>query len=84
MTPKNETPRWLDRPKNVTKVYWSVWIACAALLLIELLIPKHAEVSVEHWFGFHGLFGFVACVALVLVAKWLRRILIRPEDYYER
>ena len=44
----------------------------------------HGEFSVEHWFGFHGLFGFVACVGLVLTAKALRRILMRPEDYYDR
>jgi hypothetical protein len=35
-------------------------------------------------FGFYGWFGFVACVALVLIAKQLRRIVMRPEDYYDR
>jgi hypothetical protein len=84
MQPKHETARWLDDPGNVTKVYRSVWIACAALVLAELLIPVHAEVSAGDWFGFHGVFGFIACVALVIAAKWMRRILIRPEDYYER
>jgi hypothetical protein len=29
-------------------------------------------------------YGFVACVLLVLTAKALRRLLKRPEDYYER
>lgn len=83
MTPHDETPRWLDRPQNVTKVYRSVWIACLALLLVEPLIHKHGEVAAEDWFGFHGLFGFVACVGLVLAAKALRRLLMRPEDYYD-
>ena len=84
MRPTHESARRLDDPDNVTKVYWSVWIACAALILVELLVPVHAEVSAGDWFGFHGVFGFVACVALVIAAKWLRRILMRPEDYYER
>ena len=35
-------------------------------------------------YGFYGIFGFVACVALVLIAKQLRRVLMRPEDYYDR
>jgi len=79
----NEAPRWLDRAENVRKVYYSVWIACGLLLLAELFIDKHGEVDIEHVFGFHGFYGLVACVLLVLAAKLLRRVLIRPENYYD-
>lgn len=79
-----ERARWLDKKENVTKLYWAVWASCALLLLVEPLVHKHGYFSFEHWFGFHGGFGFVACVALVLAAKALRRFLKRPEDYYER
>lgn len=82
-TPAGERPRWLDRPENVRKVYLSVWVVCAVLLVAELFIDKHGETEIEHWFGFHGFFGLVACVFLVLAAKQLRRALIRPEDYYD-
>lgn len=75
---------WLDRKENVTKVYWAVWIICGVLLLIDPLIHKHEEFGFAEWFGFFGFFGFVACVGLVLTAKMLRRVLKRPEDYYER
>ena len=46
--------------------------------------PSTGRFAIEHVFGFYGLFGFVACVALVLIAKQLRRVLMRPEDYYDR
>ena len=75
---------WLDRKENVTKVYWAVWIICGVLLLIDPLIHKHEAFGYAEWFGFFGFFGFVACVGLVLTAKMLRRVLKRPEDYYER
>jgi hypothetical protein len=81
---QGERRRWLDRSENVTKVYWSVWAACALLFAVEPLVHKHGDFGFEHWFGFHGWFGFVACVGLVLAAKGLRRLLKRPEDYYER
>jgi hypothetical protein len=81
----NETKTyWLDRKENVTKVYWAVWVVCGVLLLIDPLIHKHEEFAFAEWFGFFGFFGFFACVGLVLAAKALRRILKRPEDYYER
>lgn len=79
-----ERRRWLDHRENVTKVYWSVWVLCGLLLLVEPLVHKHGDFAFEDWFGFHGLYGFVACVALVLAAKGLRVILKRPEDYYDR
>jgi len=34
--------------------------------------------------GFYALYGFIGCVVLVFVAKWMRIILMRPEKYYDR
>jgi hypothetical protein len=35
-------------------------------------------------FGFYALYGFVACVLLVLLAAEMRKLVMRDEDYYER
>lgn len=75
---------WLDSPRNVTRLYRGLWAVGAVLVLAEFLVQKHEEPAFAGRFGFYALFGFVACVALVLTAKALRRILRRPEDYYER
>lgn len=81
---RGERAYWLDDKRNVDKVYWGVWAICAVLLLVEPLVHKHGEFAFEALFGFHGWYGLVACVALVLAAKGLRALLKRPEDYYER
>ena len=75
---------WLDKPGNVTRLVWSLYGLCGLLLAIDVIVPKHGPFPIEHVFGFYGLFGFIACVVLVLVAKRLRRVLMRPEDYYDR
>lgn len=75
---------WLDRSENVSKLYRGLWLVSLALLSIDLLLYKHEEFEFATWFGFYGLFGFFACVILVLIAKKLRGVLMRPEDYYER
>ena len=75
---------WLDRSENVTKLFRAVWGVGIALLVAELFLHKHEEFGFAAWFGFFAWFGFVACVTLVLIAKALRRILRRSEDYYER
>ncbi|MDA1260876.1 MAG: hypothetical protein O3A20_09680 [Planctomycetota bacterium] len=75
---------WLDRPENVTRLYRGLWIAGALLVLLDLVVHRHAEVGFDGWFSFYAVYGFVACVALVLTAKVLRRVVMRSEDYYDR
>lgn len=86
-TPPSDGKRyWLDRKENVDKVVKVVYAICALLFAIDFLVPKHGEgpFAIEHWYGFYGIYGFVACVGLVLAAKQLRRVLMRGEDYYDR
>jgi len=80
----DEKSYWLDDRRNVDRLVHVFYVTCAVLLAIDVLVPKHGEFGIEHWLGFYGWFGFIACVSLVLVAKQLRRILMRPEDYYDR
>ena len=75
---------WLDRSENVTKLYRGLWLTGIALLALDLFLHKHEEFDFAAWFGFYGVLGFLACVVLVLIAKNLRRVLMRSEDYYER
>lgn len=75
---------WLDNPRNVDRLVRLFYGVCAALVAVDVFVPKHGDFAVEHMFGFYGWFGFAACVVLVLVAKQLRRVLMRPENYYDR
>jgi hypothetical protein len=81
--PKGKT-YWLDDRRNVDRLVHVFYIVCAVLLAIDVFVPKHGPFAIEHFFGFYGVFGLVACVALVLIAKQLRRVLMRSEDYYDR
>ncbi|MDJ0942016.1 MAG: hypothetical protein QNJ30_01010 [Kiloniellales bacterium] len=78
-----ERTYWLDDPANVKKVVWALVGVCVIVFLADALIHKHGYFQVEHIFGFYGIYGFVVCVGLVLAAKALRIILMRPEDYYD-
>jgi len=79
-----EEPKyWLDEPRNVTKIVWSLVAVCALLFIADAFYHKHVTFAVERWFGFFGIYGFVMCVGLVMGAKWMRSILKRPEDYYD-
>lgn len=82
--PPGEKKYWLDDKRNVRKIVWALCIACAALFLADAFYHKHPYFEAEEWFGFYAIYGFVMCVALVLAAKWMRKIIMRDEDYYDR
>lgn len=75
---------WLDDARNVDRLVHGFYVVCGLLVAFDVFFPKHGPFAIEHLYGFYGIFGFVACVALVVIAKQLRRILGRPEDYYDR
>ena len=56
---------------------------CAALVAADLFYDKAGHFDFERVVGFHALYGFFSYVGLVLVAKELRRVLMRPETWYE-
>ena len=90
----NERLFFFDKPKNVRLVMRLFFAACGlvfALDLVNLILKwtggheiRHAERSWEGFPGFYAAYGFVGCVFLVLVAKQMRRVLMRDEDYYDR
>lgn len=80
----HEKTYWLDDSRNVDRLVHGFYVVCGLLLVIDVFVPKHGPFPIEHIYGFYGIFGFIACVALVLIAKQLRRVLMRPEDYYDR
>ncbi|MBT5414539.1 MAG: hypothetical protein HOK81_08075 [Rhodospirillaceae bacterium] len=83
-TPKDEKPGWFDDWGNVKKLLWVFYAICGLLFLIDFVYHRHALTGWEGFYGFYPVYGFVACVLLVLIAKQMRKVLMRDEDYYER
>ena len=75
---------WLDDPKNVTRIVWTLVAVCVLLLAAGFFIQMHVHYEWEAWPGFFAIFGFVAFAGAVLAGKQLRKILMRKEDYYDR
>ncbi len=75
---------WFDKKENVKKIVWALSIICAGLFAADAFYHKHPYFAVEEFFGFYALYGFFMCVALVLIAKWMRTFLMRDEDYYDK
>ena len=63
---------------------WALVAMCIATIGADFVYHRHIVHPWEGVWGFYAIYGFVACVVLVLVAKELRKLLMRAEDYYDR
>ena len=70
------------RTKTAKKIAYLILVL---LIVVDFVIPRH-EI---HFFGdkipgFWSLFGFIACVLIVIVSKWIGHMgLMKNENYYD-
>jgi len=63
---------------------WKIFIAAlAATVAAQLFIESHPHFAVERLFAWNALYGFLACAALILLARALGLLLKRRDDYYD-
>ncbi|MCB1865307.1 MAG: hypothetical protein KDG50_07725 [Chromatiales bacterium] len=76
-------PDFFDQPKNVRRILRVFYAICAILVALEFVVHRHIAHPWERLWSFYALFGFVACVLLVVIAKEMRKVVMRREDYYD-
>lgn len=81
--PPQDDPRWLDKPGSVDLLIKILVIACVVTVLADFGYHKHGEFHFQEFPGFDAIFGFLAYVGLVNLAKGVRVLLMRSEDYYD-
>ncbi len=79
----NEPPGIWDDKRNVTRLLYGFYALCIGLVGIDLVFHRHIGHPWERLVGFHAWYGFVACFLLVVIAKAMRRGIVRSEDYYD-
>ena len=83
MQQRDEKQYLFDKPENVNRLLRGFYILCGILFALDFVVHRHVSLDWERLPGFYAIFGFVACVLLVLVAKEMRKVLMRKEDYYD-
>ena len=73
---------WVDRPGSATKIFYALIAVCVVVFAWEFTYEKHGHFTAEDYPGFYAVYGFVMFTALILLAKGLRVLIKRPEDFY--
>ncbi|NQY74427.1 MAG: hypothetical protein HRT90_06645 [Candidatus Margulisbacteria bacterium] len=81
---ENDKKYLWDNPRNIRILLGVFFVLCVGLFMADFVVYRKVHLKFEEWPGFYAVFGFVACVILVLVSKYVLRPLVkRPEDYYD-
>ncbi len=83
MNNMNNKKHIFDNPKNVKLLIRSLYVGCFILFAMDLIIHRHTYHPWESFTGFYAFYGFLSCVVLVLLARELRKLVMRDEDYYD-
>ena len=73
----------LDMQRLGRHFTWFLSAIAVLLVGLELVVHRHGVAAIEDSFMFPALYGFLAFLFIVQVGKWLRLMIMRPEDYYE-
>lgn len=75
---------WLVRPETIRKLWIALYGILALTLLPDLFVKQYSHFGFDDTKGFYAAYGFLACVAMVLLAKVLGAVLKREDTYYDR
>ena len=81
---QREHDHWLVRPATIRWIWRISIVVLAFTVLLQLVIKVKGYFGVDGWLGFGAAYGFLSCLAMVLVAKGLGFVLKRDEDYYRK
>jgi len=83
MPEQDQKEHLFDKPENVKWLLRGFYAICIILVAADFMIDRHISLSWEEIPAFYALYGFIACVVLVVLAKAMRKVVMRREDYYD-
>ncbi len=83
MPDQNQKVYLFDKPKNVSRLLNGFYVICVLLVIADFIVHRHIGFGWEEIPAFYAIYGFAACVVLVVIAKKMRKIVMRKEDYYD-
>jgi hypothetical protein len=75
---------WFYKESSIKKLWIGTIVVLALTVIAEFFVKLHPHFEIESYFGFHAVYGFLACVAMVIFAKLLGFLIKRKDDYYDK
>lgn len=73
----------LDQPYHINRIIKVIAFVCAGLFVMDIILPFLPVFDFHSSYGAYCLFGFLIYGSIVLASKYLRKLIMRDENYYE-
>jgi len=81
--PAHHSGGWADNPVVRRRIRIALYVLCALLLIVELFVSRTVHNRIESIPLMYAVYGFGSLVFAVVVARGLRALVRRDEDYYD-
>lgn len=75
--------RWLDEPRNIRRLWRGFLVLLVLTVAAEFVVTLHPSFAIEALPGFNAGYGFLACAAMIVVARGIGLLLKRQDNFYE-
>jgi hypothetical protein len=72
------------QPKTIQWILRIFYSICILLVIADFVVHRHIVTEAEKIPAFYAIYGFTACVILVIIAAKMRKYVMRDEDYYDK
>lgn len=74
---------WTSHPKAGLIIFIFIGVLSLGLAVADFFVHRHEYIHIAEFKMFYALYGFIAFGGVVLSGWPLRKLLGRPENYYE-
>ncbi len=79
----SQTQQQRPRAAGLRKILMWFYVVCALSFVLDLVLVRYAAHPWDWVPFFYCVFGFVVCVILVVISKFMRIPFMRAENYYD-
>ena len=89
MSSSDNQLNWLEKPNAATKIFWTLVVLAVLvavpdiLSLFHIVYEMHPYNAIEEMPVFYGLYGLIAFLTLIAIAKFIQPFLKRADNYYD-
>ena len=77
------TEHWLRRPETIRRLWIGGLFALAGLVVVEVWVYTHGYFGIDGLFAFNAWFGFLSCIAMIVISNGMGKLLKREDTYYD-
>lgn len=75
---------FFEKNNRLRAVLFAFIVLCVGLFIIDFFVKRYIYFEVEGLYNFYSIYGFVMFSIIIFGSRFLRFLLGRPENYYDK